>query len=213
MTLFKISVKSIISTPYAKCFMMDIKDFYLNTPVKRPEYMRLKISDIPDEIIEQYNLKSLVTLAGYIYCKINRRMHGLPQPGLIAQELLQKRLAEYGYHQSKIINGLWTHKSRPICFCLCVDDFAVKYIRQEDADHLINANKKFYPMTVDWQATKYIGLTIEWNYTTRKANIHMPGYLKKAFVLFKHQKPDKIQRSLHPHVITKYGTRTQYAKE
>ena len=57
-------------------------------------------------------------------------------------------------------------------------------------------------MTVDWQATKYIGLTIEWNYTTRKANIHMPGYLKKAFVLFKHQKPDKIQRSLS---ITKSG--------
>ena len=46
-------------------------------------------------------------------------------------------------------------------------------------------------MTVDWQATKYIGLTIEWDYSNRKANIHMPGYLEKAFVRFKHQKPDK----------------------
>jgi hypothetical protein len=68
-------------------------------------------------------------------------------------------------------------------------------------------------MTVDWQATKYIGLTIEWDYTTRKANIHMPGYLEKAFVRFKHQTPDKIQRSPHPCVIPKYGTKTQYAKE
>jgi hypothetical protein len=175
--------------------------------------MRIKISDIPDEIIEQYNLKSLVTPEGYVYCEINRGMYGLPQAGLIAQELLQKRLAEYGYNQSKIINGLWTHTSRPICFCLCVDDFAVKYVRQEDADHLISAIKKYYPITVDWKATKYIGLTIDWDYPRRKANIQMPGYLDKAFVRFKHQKPNKIQRSPHPHVITKYGAKIQYATE
>jgi hypothetical protein len=68
-------------------------------------------------------------------------------------------------------------------------------------------------MTVDWDATKYIGLTIEWDYKNRKAHIHMPGYLKKAFTRFKHQKPDKIQNSPHPHVITHYGAKTQYAKE
>jgi hypothetical protein len=47
--------------------MMDIKDFYLRTPMKRPEYMRLKITDIPEEIIEQYKLKSSVTPDGYVY--------------------------------------------------------------------------------------------------------------------------------------------------
>ncbi len=72
--------------------------------MKRPKYMRLKITDIPDEVIEHYKLKSLVT-QGYVYCEINCGMYGLPQAGLIAQELLQKRLAEFGYHQSKIING------------------------------------------------------------------------------------------------------------
>jgi hypothetical protein len=39
MTLFKILINSILSTPKAKCIMMDIKDFYLRTPMKRPEYM------------------------------------------------------------------------------------------------------------------------------------------------------------------------------
>jgi hypothetical protein len=39
MTLFKILVDIILSTPKAKCIMMDIKDFYLRTPMKRPEYM------------------------------------------------------------------------------------------------------------------------------------------------------------------------------
>ena len=130
--------------------------------------MRLKITDIQDKVIEQYNLKSLVTQDGYVYSKITKGMYGLPQAGIIAQELLEKRLAEYGYHQSKIINGFWKHKTRLICFCLVVDDFAVKYVNQDDADHLINAVRKYYPMTVDNEATKYIGLTVEWDYENQK---------------------------------------------
>jgi hypothetical protein len=68
-------------------------------------------------------------------------------------------------------------------------------------------------MTVDEEATKYIGLTIEWEYKKQKAHIHMPGYLQKAFTRFKHEMPVKIQNSPHPHVIPQYGAKTQYAKE
>ncbi len=102
MTLFKILVNSIISTPGAKCFMMDIKDCYLNTPMKWSEYICLKILDISDKVINHYNLEALVAQDGYIYCEIKRGMYSLPQAGLIAQELLEKRLAEHGYHQSHI---------------------------------------------------------------------------------------------------------------
>ncbi len=38
MILFKILVNGILSTPNAKCIMMDIKDFYLQTPMNGPEY-------------------------------------------------------------------------------------------------------------------------------------------------------------------------------
>jgi hypothetical protein len=91
-------------------------------------------------------------------------MYGLPQAGIIAQELLEKRLAEHGYYQSKIVQGLWKHKTRPICFCLVVNDFAIKYVNRANADHLINTIRKYYPMTVDKDATKYIGLTIQWDF-------------------------------------------------
>ncbi len=164
MTLFKILVNSILSTPKAKCIMIDTKDFYLRTPMERPEYMWLKIMDIPDKLIQQYNLMLLVTQDGYVYCEITRDMYGLPQAGIIAQEVLEKRLAEYGYHQSKTINGFWKHQTRPICFTLIVDDLAVKYVNKEDTEHLINAIKAYYPMTVDRDAMKYIGLTIIWDY-------------------------------------------------
>jgi hypothetical protein len=92
--------------------MIDIKDFYLQTPMRRPEYIRLKITDIPDEVIKHYNLKLLVTQDGYEYCEITKGMYGLPQARIIAQELLEKQLAEYGYHQSKIINSFWKN-SKP----------------------------------------------------------------------------------------------------
>jgi hypothetical protein len=91
MILFKILVNSIISTPNAKCLMMDIKDFYLNTPMKRPEYMKLKLSDIPEEVIGHYNLRELATPDGYAYCKVTKGMYDLPQAGIIAQELFEKR--------------------------------------------------------------------------------------------------------------------------
>jgi hypothetical protein len=67
MILFKILINSILSTPNAKCLMMDIKDFYLRTPMKRSEYMRLKLTDIPDKVIEHYNLRELATPDGYLF--------------------------------------------------------------------------------------------------------------------------------------------------
>jgi hypothetical protein len=52
-TLFKILLNSVISTKEAKCVMLDLKDFYLNTPMKRYIYMHLKISDIPKKFTQE----------------------------------------------------------------------------------------------------------------------------------------------------------------
>jgi hypothetical protein len=122
------------------------------------------LSDIPEKIFVQYKLRDIATPDGYVYSEITKEMYGLTQAGIIAQVLLEDRLGEYGYSQSKIIPGLWTHTTRPILFSLVVDDFAVKYTRKEDAEHLLNALKKDYIASEDWEGTKYLGLTIEWNY-------------------------------------------------
>ena len=47
MLLVKLLFNSIISTKGAKFMSLDIKNFYLETPMERYEYMRMKISDIP----------------------------------------------------------------------------------------------------------------------------------------------------------------------
>jgi hypothetical protein len=109
-------------------------------------------------------------------------MYRLPQAGIIAQDLLQARLAKVGYHQSKIVPGLWTHKTQKTCSTLVVDDFAIKYTSMEDAQHLIYALKQDYTITINWDTTKYIRLTLEWDNKNQMVYAHMPGYIQKALL-------------------------------
>jgi hypothetical protein len=128
-----------ISTPEARFFTMDIKNIYLCTPMSRYEYMRLKLSNMPEDVIEHYHLLDIVTPDGYVYCKIRPGMYGLPQEWIIAQELLAKRLKEHGYNQSKTMPGLWALEWCPITFSLIINNFEVKYIGEEHAQHLRQA--------------------------------------------------------------------------
>eukprot|EP00804_Cyclotella_cryptica_P015468 CCRYP_008055-RA/>CCRYP_008055-RA protein AED:0.34 eAED:0.35 QI:0/0/0/0.75/0/0/4/0/483 len=82
----KILLNSVISTKGARFMTIDIKDFYLNTPMVRPEYMRLKLSDIPDHIIKLYKLDKLVTTDGYAYVLIQKECTA----GIIANNSLKK---------------------------------------------------------------------------------------------------------------------------
>ena len=52
----KLLLNSIVSTPNAKFMTIDIKDFYLNTPMSRYEYMQLKLSDLPADFVKHYAL-------------------------------------------------------------------------------------------------------------------------------------------------------------
>ena len=76
---------------------IDIKDFYLNTPMDQPEFMRLKMANIPKEFIDLYNFRPLATPDEYIYVQVQKGMYGLLQAGIIAQQLLEKRLIAHGY--------------------------------------------------------------------------------------------------------------------
>ena len=56
----------------------------------RFEYMKLKVSDLPEDFVTLYNLVSKVDKNGFVYLKIRRGMYGLPQAGIIFQHLLEK---------------------------------------------------------------------------------------------------------------------------
>jgi hypothetical protein len=140
-------------------------------------------------------------------------MYGLPQAGIIAQKLLEERLGKHCYSQSQNIPGLWTHTTRPIFFSLIVNDFTVKYTRKEDAEHLLKVLKMDYTSTEDGTGTKYLGLTIEWDYENGQVHIWMPVYIKITLLQFNHETPKNIQNSPHPHTIPTYGTKNQYTDQ
>eukprot|EP00804_Cyclotella_cryptica_P028815 CCRYP_020140-RA/>CCRYP_020140-RA protein AED:0.25 eAED:0.25 QI:0/0/0/1/1/1/2/0/480 len=190
MITVKILLNSVISTVNAKFMTIDIKDFYLNTPMERPEYMRLKLSDIPSNIIELYHLHDIAH-NGYVFVLIQKGMYGLPQAGIIAQQLLEQRLQSNRYHQSKINPGFWTHNWQPICFALCVDDFG------------------HYEISTDWEGRRYIGLTLHWDYRIRLVRLSMPCYCKKAGQRFHHPKPAKPQHQPYLTAPCTYGSKPQ----
>jgi hypothetical protein len=190
--------------------MMDIKNYYLGTPLPRFEYMKMLLSRFPEEIVDKYNLNDLA-VDGWVYIEIRKGVYVLKQAGLLANQLMQTRLAPFGYYPARHTPGLWLHKTRPISFSLVVDDFAVKYVGKQHADHLRNALLKTYELTTDWAATVYSRMTLKWDYKKRTCDISMPGYVSNMLSKFQHDAPKHPQHTPSRYVTPVYGAKTQYA--
>ena len=98
-------------------------------------------------------------------------MYGLPQSGLIANELLEKRLNKRVYQQSKVVPGLRKHDCLPIQFTLVVDDFGVKYVGEKHELHLKQRLEENYKVTTEWDGTRYIRITLDWDYKQRQVHL------------------------------------------
>ena len=81
---------------------------------KNTLFIRMKLSDILDEVIKEYKLKEKATPDGSVYNRAKRGMYELPQSGLLANKLLEKQLNKHGYRQNKLVPGLWKHNTQLI---------------------------------------------------------------------------------------------------
>ena len=185
-------------------------DFYLTTPLKQLEFIHISINDIPKEIIIEYKIRDIADSKGMVYTQVNRGMYGLPQSGLLANELLERQLNKRDYHQSKLVPGFWHHKWHTVLFTLVVDDFGMKYVREEHTLHLKQTFKENYKITLDWDGRQYIGITLDWDYKHRQVHLSMPGYIKKVLKQFKHKRRTK-QHQPYTSAIIKYGAKKQNA--
>ena len=115
---------------------MDLGNFYLRTPLDQKKYVQIKLSTIPQEFIDEYNLLRYATM---VYFKVSKGMYGLKQAGKLSKNLLPERLHAHRYYQYKITPGLWWHKWQQVMFVLIVENFGVEYIHKVDSDHLLHA--------------------------------------------------------------------------
>lgn len=194
-TTVKVHVNSTISTPNARYATGDLDNPFLGTPMTRKEYMVIPLSLIPEEIVLQYNLRN-ITVNGKVYVQINKGMYGLPQASFLAHQKLIKFLRPYGYTPCRYTTGLWKHKTRPVSFTLVVDDFVIKYVGRQHAEHLITALRIHYTsVSIDWTGRCYCGIHFNWNYLKRWVDLSMPSYIPNVLTKFKYPQAKQSQHS------------------
>ena len=169
---------STISTKVGQFMCIDLKDFYLGTPMNRYEYMWINMANIPQDIIDQYGLTAKA-VNGKLLVEIWKGMYGLKQAVRISNDRLKLHLKASGYVSCKYTPGIFTHISRKISFALCVNDFGVKYTNKADAQHLLTCLKQLYKCTTDWENKLYLGMTLNWNYAKQWIKNQIPTTLKK----------------------------------
>ena len=54
--LVKMMINSVLLLQNARFATFDIKNFYLDTPMEKPEYVWVKLEYMPQEFIEEYHL-------------------------------------------------------------------------------------------------------------------------------------------------------------
>jgi hypothetical protein len=86
-TIDLVTVKIHLSSVFTKgahyC-TIDLKDFYLNTLMVRPEFMRMKLAELLKDFARIYKVHDLVNVNGFVSIKIQKGMYGIPQAGIFA---------------------------------------------------------------------------------------------------------------------------------
>ena len=74
----KLLINSVISdaTRRARILTADLKDYFLQTIMIEPEFVRIQAKYFPEDIQKQYNIKETIAPYGYVYCKIKRGVYG-----------------------------------------------------------------------------------------------------------------------------------------
>ncbi len=83
----------------------------------------------------------------------------------------RKPLNKEGYFQSQTVPGFWKYTTKPIQFVLVVDDFGIKYLKQEDLDHLVRLLEKHYDVAVDLDGRECVKIELDWDYENKRVHL------------------------------------------
>ena len=115
---------------------------------------------IPQDIRDRYKLEDKVH-QGFVYVKINRGMYGLKEAASLAYQQVTDHLRTFGYTPIPGSPSIFKHTTQKTKFCLCVDDFGIKYYLEEDEQHLKDALFSKYKGTVDMSGNHFCGFKLD----------------------------------------------------
>ena len=162
MPVAKLLIHSIVSDN-AKWMTIDIKDYYLGTPLIKPDFVCIPTRLLPPSIVCTHNLTPYI-VNGSVLLQVSKGMYGLPQACLLAQQRLVTHLASHGYIQTPT-PCIFRHTTNGTVFTLFVDEFGIKYTSQPGADHLISTLRQLYEIKFNWVGDSYTGFTIQFDKT------------------------------------------------
>ena len=100
-------------------------------------------------------------------------------------------------------------KWRPILFSLVVDNFGIKYVGKQHANHLIAAIEENYDFAKDWARKIYCGISIKWDYARGVVDLFIPNYIHSALHKFQRPAPTRAQHAPHAWTRPNYGAQQQ----
>jgi hypothetical protein len=92
-----------------------------------------------------------------------------------------------------------------------VDDFGIKYVNEDNKNHLVGVLCKKYKISEDLTGNKYCGMHTDWDYKAGTCDISMPSYIERALERFQHNFDGTPQNAPQPHDLIEYGAKVQYA--
>ena len=205
-------INSALSRKNARFITYDIRNYYLAMPLEYPEYVKINLTNIPQDFIYEYNLHKCVH-EGWVYFEIRNGVYSLPQSGSLANDLLDTRLLKHDYYQCPQNPCLWRHKWRPILFSLIVEYLVVEYVGKHIADHFLNDLKENYELTVNEPGYLYAGINLKQDYVKRTFRLTMDDYIENLRAKFDQPTHKKPQNSPHRHTPINYGEKVQYGAE
>ena len=131
----------------------------------------------------------------------------------IAHNDLVAHLNKHRYVQADNTDGFFKHITRDISFTLVVDDFRIKYVNNDDVQHLIRIMQEIYTFKVDFNAKQYIDIDLKWDYDKQELICSMIGCVKQALKELEHF-PSNRHQSAPSHALGKqYGEKVQYVQD
>ena len=79
LTTCKLHMNGMVLTPGARFVGGDVNYFYLNTPLKKKRYGKVREKYIPDNTIKKHNLKQYIEGDGWLHFEIGKGMYCIPQ--------------------------------------------------------------------------------------------------------------------------------------
>jgi hypothetical protein len=183
---------------------IDIKDFYLGSSLPQSEWISIPVANIPEETLARYSLHQFI-VKGHVLFRVDGTMYGHPVAGRLANQDLVDHLATAGYVQDPNIPCLFSHTTSSISFTLVVDDFGVKYSNVTDYEALVSHLEKKYRISEDRTGSKYIGIRLQWDYSTNTLVTDMPNYVATSLARLCPDGPPRPSKTPGIYLPPKYG--------